>query len=100
MIAGALFAAALILYGTARYYSPLLVQYVVEQALMQKAPPGTDPDLLKKRLHAFLSEAPDRGARMKRLFRISEYLEKTQTLTPEELDELLGGDTGAPRRAA
>lgn len=100
MIAGALFAVASMLYGTARYYSPYLVLYVVEQALMQKAPPGMDPDLLHKRLRAFLLEAPDRSARMKRLLRISEYLEKTQTLTSEELDELLGGYTGVLRHGA
>ena len=64
MTMGLLFALALMLYGTARLYSPALVLYVVEQTLIQKAPSGSDPALLHSRLHEFLAEAPDRNARM------------------------------------
>lgn len=100
MVVGGLFAAAAIFYGTARYSSLYLVQYVVEQSLMQKAPPGTDPEQLHRRIRAFLSEVPDRDTRMKRLLRISERLEKTQILTSDELDELLGSNTEILRRRA
>jgi hypothetical protein len=78
-----------ILYGAAKYYSPSLVLYVVEQTLVQKAPPGTNPVLLHERLHAFLEASPDQNAKMTRLLRISEQLEKVQNLTHEDLDELL-----------
>jgi hypothetical protein len=80
---------ALASYGTARYYSPALVLHVVEQSLIQKAPLETDPTWLRSRLHALLSTAPDKNARMEKLLGISAYLEKVQRLTPEELDELL-----------
>jgi hypothetical protein len=78
-----------ILYGAAKYYSPSLVLYVVEQTLVQKAPPGTNPVLLHERLHALLEASPDQNAKMTRLLRISEQLEKVQNLTHEDLDELL-----------
>ena len=81
--------AALASYGTAKYYSPALVLHAVEQSLIQKAPLGTDPARLQGRLHALLSSAPDKNARMEKLLGISAYLEKVQRLTPEELDELV-----------
>ena len=80
---------ALASYGTAKYYSPALILHVVEQSLMQKAPSETDSILLKERLHALLSAAPDQKAKTEKLLLISAYLEKVQHLTPEELDELL-----------
>jgi hypothetical protein len=89
MFVGFVFALALMLYGIARIYSPALVLYVVEQTMVQKAPSGSDPALLRSRLHDFLAEAPDQGAKMERLFQISAYLEKVQTVTPQELDRLL-----------
>ncbi len=89
LIVGTLFAFALVLYGAAKYYSPALIRYVVEQSLMQKAPSGTDPAQLHQRLQAHLSTASDQNAQLKRLLRISEYLEKVQHLAPGELDRLL-----------
>ena len=77
------------LFGAANYYSPSLVLYVVEQTLVQKAPAGTDPALTRERLHTLLAAAPDQNAKMTRLLRISEQLEKVQHLTPGELDRLL-----------
>jgi hypothetical protein len=88
-IIGLLFTLTLILYGTARLYAPALVLYIVEQTLIQKAPPGTDSAVLHARLHECIAEAPDRKARMERLFRISAHLEKVQTVTPQDLDRLL-----------
>ena len=88
----ALCALALILYGAAKYYSPSLVLYVVEQTLIQKAPTGSQPVLIHERLHTLLATAPDQNARMTKLLRISERLEKVQNLTPEELDGILAMD--------
>lgn len=89
IIAAAVLFLASALYGAGRYYSPFLIQYVVEQSLIQRAPAGADPVYLQKRLRAVLSAIPDRGAKMQRLLRISEYLEKTQSLTREDVDKLM-----------
>jgi hypothetical protein len=89
MIVAILGILALASYGTAKYYSPVLVLHTVEQSLMQKAPLGTDPTWLQGRLHALLSSARDKNARMEKLLGVSAYLEKVQRLTPEELDELM-----------
>ncbi len=94
---GLLLAIASVSYGAAKYYSPSLVAYVVEQTLIQKAPSGTDPVLLKSRLSAFLSAAPDKRLKMERLLGISAYLEKVQSLTPAELDDLLAIAPGRSR---
>jgi len=83
------FAFASILYGAAEYYSSSIIQYVTEQSLVQKAPTGTNPIELHQRLSALLSITSDQKARMQELLRISEYLEKVQHLSPEELDKLL-----------
>lgn len=89
MIAITLGILALASYGAAKYYSPALVLHVVEQSLAQKAPLGTDPILLQRRLHSLLSAAPDQKAQLEKMLQISAYLEKVQRLTPEELDELM-----------
>jgi hypothetical protein len=90
-----LLAVASVFYGAARHYSPLMVEYVVEQTLIQKAPSGTNPESLNSRFHRHLSAAPNSQAkRMERLLRIAERLEKVQSLTPGELDNLLGSGTG------
>jgi hypothetical protein len=83
------FAFASILYGVAEYYSSSIILYVTEQSLVQKAPSGTDPVQLHERLSAHLSTVPDQKAKMRKLLRISEYLEKIQRLAPEDLDRLL-----------
>jgi hypothetical protein len=96
LLMGLLLAFALVLYGAAKHYSPSIVEYVVEQTLAQKAPSGTDPAVLNSRLNALLSAAPSNQIRMQRLLRISEYLEKVQSLTPGELEELLANAPGNP----
>ncbi len=83
------FALASILYGAAKYYSSSIILYVAEQSLIQKAPTGTDPAELHQRLSTLLSMAPDQKIKMEKLLQISEYLEKVQHLSPEELDRLL-----------
>jgi len=84
-----LLAFASILYGAGRHYSPALMRYVVEQSLIQKAPSGADPVYLQNRLRAILLKIPDRDAQTQKLLQISEYLEKVQFLTPEDLDSLM-----------
>lgn len=89
IVAAAILFFASILYVAGRHYSPLLIQYVVEQSLIQKAPASVDPGSLPARLHVVLSAIPDQSAKTRRLLRISEYLEKVQFLTPEDLDKLM-----------
>ncbi len=79
----------LILYGTAKYNAPFLVEYVVEKTLIQKAPAGTDPAEIQESLQKLLAEVPSRKERLERLFLISSYLEKVQELSPQALAELL-----------
>ena len=81
-----LLALALIIYCAARYYSTELIRHVVEQSLIQKAPPGVDAPEVRRRLEELLRAEPDKKARAQRLLRISGYLEKVQRLTAEEWD--------------
>ena len=83
-----LLAFASIAYGTARHYSPVLIQYVVKQSLIQKAPPGVNAMMAQQRLQAHLSTAPNQSIRIQRLLHISSYLEKVQNLTSEEWNNL------------
>ena len=89
LVLGSLLVIALIFYGAAKYYSPSLIFYVVEQSLLQKSPSGIDPSSLRERFHTSISTVPDKNSKMERLLRISEYLEKVQRLSFEELNQLL-----------
>jgi hypothetical protein len=91
-VMGSLIAAALTIYGVAKLKAPSLMTYVTEQTLLQKAPPGTDTELLDKRFHAYLSSLPDSEAKLQAIMAISQYLEKIQQLSPQELDRLLKAD--------
>ncbi|MBZ5498435.1 MAG: hypothetical protein LAP85_18710 [Acidobacteriia bacterium] len=75
-------------YGIARYYAPVIVAYVVKQALIQKSPEGMNPSLVQERFEALLASTPPE-AKLVKLVTLSSYLEKTQKLTPAELDRLL-----------
>jgi hypothetical protein len=86
LILTALLALAFIIYGMTRYYSSELIHHIVEQSLIQKAPPGVDAQTASQRLEAIILAEPDKEARIRRLLRASEYLEKIQRLTPEEWD--------------
>ncbi|MDR0311641.1 MAG: hypothetical protein LBJ21_08640 [Acidobacteriota bacterium] len=88
LILSALLAFALFLYGAVGYYSHDLIYHVVEQSLIQKAPAGVDSQEARLRLEALVGAEPDKKARVQRLLKISEYLEKIQRLTPEEWDGL------------
>jgi hypothetical protein len=78
------------LYGLGKHYSPALVRYVVIQALLEKAPAGTDPAWVSARVSALADSAPGREAGMARLMAISQQIEKIQRLTEEQMTELLG----------
>ena len=92
LVIASLFAVALVLYGAANYYAPSLVLFVVEQSLLQKAPSGIDPSSIRERFHARIAAAQDRNSKMQMLLQISQYLEKVQHLTFEQLDKLLAID--------
>jgi hypothetical protein len=81
----------LLVYGTGRHYSPWIVGYVVEEALVQKAPEGMSPTAARKRFEAVMAATRTQD-KMLKLLMLSNYLEKVQKLTPAELDELLPGD--------
>jgi hypothetical protein len=97
-IVGVLSVMALAAYGTARYFSDSLVFYVVEQSLLQKAPPGMDPTMIRARFRTLLSNIPDRNARLARALAISQSVERVQTLAPTELEQLLSVTPETARR--
>ncbi len=99
-IVGVLAVIALAVYGAARHYRHTLVIYVVEQSLMQKAPPGSDPALLAMRLRALLASIPDNNERFAKVLAISQEIEKVQTLTPQELEQLLSVTSGSSTRGS
>ena len=78
----------LAVYGIGRLYSPAIMRYVVEQALMQKLPEGVRPEAVRDRFRAQLAAVPQKDKLMK-ILELSKYLEKVQKLTPEELNRLL-----------
>lgn len=80
---------ALITYGVARRYSATIVIYVAEQALLQKSPPGSNPVVIRQRFRAQLSVLPDEDARLKRALTLSQYVEKLQRLSNDQLESLL-----------
>lgn len=89
MVVAALFTVTSGLYGAARYWSPSLIFHVVEQSLIQKAPPGGDSAVLRERFRHYISSAPDKRSQMERLLRISEYLEKEQHPTAGQINNLI-----------
>ena len=91
LVVGSLIFIASVFYGAAKYYSPSLVFFVVEQSLIQKVPSGIDRKFLHERLRAHIFAAPDKTSQMQKLLQISENVEKVQYLTLEQLGQLLGG---------
>jgi hypothetical protein len=81
-------ALASIAYGTARFYSPALIHYVVKQSLIQKAPPEISAMSIERQLETYLSTTPNRSLQMQRLLRLSTGLEKVQHLTLKDWDRL------------
>ncbi len=88
-IVSMLLIAAVAAYAAARSYSDRLLIYVVEQSLMQKAPPGTDPTQLRARFRSLLAGLPDRQSALAKALSLSQSIERVQTLTSQELEQLL-----------
>ncbi len=82
---------ALAIYGLGRYYSPDVIEFVVAQSLVEKAPAGTDSEAIKSRFRKLMANSATRGTRMETLLELSQYLEKVQELSGAELELLLQG---------
>jgi hypothetical protein len=78
-------------YAAGRHFSPGIVAYVVQEALVQKAPSGSDPAEIRRRFQALAAEYREPGARLEKLLAISLRLEKLQVLETGELERLLRG---------
>jgi hypothetical protein len=83
-------------YATGRYYSPMLVYYVVTEAFIEKAPAGADSVWLRSRMSALRPAWTGNSARLERLLAISQRLEKVQKLTRGEMEDLLGSAIRQP----
>ena len=94
LIVGVLTAIAVVSYVALHRYSPVLVGYVVEQTLLQKAPDGADLTEIRSSFEAWIEGFPGGDARLKRLFAVSQQLEKVQKLSDLELKHLLEKETG------
>jgi hypothetical protein len=88
-VLGIIAALSLIFYGAVKYNSYVLVEYVVEQTLIQKAPDGMNPAGIRERFRELLDSKGDRKARTDLLFEISGELEKVQVLTPQAMARLM-----------
>jgi hypothetical protein len=86
----------LVIFGIARHYSFSIMSFVVEQALLQKAPEGANLTQLRGRFETSLSSTPD-NYKLLKLLALSSYIEKVQKLTPAELDRLLDPGAAVPR---
>src|SRR5262245_10846475 len=57
-------------YGAARHYSRAIVAYVVEETLVEKAPPGANPADVHGRFRALTGAIADPDARLERMLQI------------------------------
>jgi hypothetical protein len=76
------------LYAIARRRSAAIVAYVVEEALIQKAPDEVGPEQAQRRFQVWLNSAKPEDKLMK-LLDLSKYLEKVQKLSTLEMEQLL-----------
>lgn len=93
---GLLILVFLAIYGIAKSRSYDIIAYVVEHALLQKAPSNMDATSVKDRFDRTMAKLQDKDKLLK-LLSLSSYLEKVQKLTPAELDALLPRDGSAPK---
>jgi hypothetical protein len=75
-----------------RIYSTMLVAYVVEESLIQKAPDGTDIEQFRARFQGLVHSLPDDRSRLQRLMEMSQVLEKVQRLDRAGVERLLSID--------
>jgi len=97
-VLGGLAALFLVISSAARHYSPRLIGAIVEQALIEKAPAGTEPAWVRSRVAAILAEKGEDAERLDWLLAASQRLEKVQVLTRAELEHLLESNPDAPHR--
>jgi hypothetical protein len=90
-IAALLALPVLVIYGLGRYYSPDIITLIVEQSLIEKAPPGTNPEVVTARFHRLMAGCATHDAKMQTLLQLSQYLEKVQEISVPELESLLQG---------
>ena len=77
-----------------RHYSLELVNAVVANAVVQKAPEGYSAQTIQEAFAARLRQARESGTKdryLAQLERISQRLEKIQLLEADEVDQLLNG---------
>jgi hypothetical protein len=95
-VLGLLLVLFLAVYGVGRHYSAVIVTFVVEQTLIQKAPRAENPLMIRGRFEQLMQSVPaDR--KLKKLLALSSYLEKIQKLTSAEFERLLQRDEMAPK---
>ena len=78
-------------YVLGRYYSPDVIAFIVEHTLVEKSPPGTDPESVKSRFRNMIAGCTTADLRMQILLQLSQYMEKVQELSVPELESLLRG---------
>ena len=79
----------------ARRHSTRMVEYVVEEALVQKALPATAPEVVRQRFERRVQSFPDPETRLEFLLSLSQDLEKIQAIEPGALDRAIGDRAGA-----
>ena len=89
IVAGLAACLAAVLLVTAKRYSVSLISLVVEEALIQKLPAGSDSEGVRLEFRTVLADLPDRQQKLGKLLYMSQYLEKLQTLDQAELKRLL-----------
>lgn len=90
---GILLALAMVAYAVASRYSAKIVIYVVEQTLIQKSPPGSDPTVVRQRFRAHMEALSGEDAKLQKALTLSQYLEKFQRLSSFQLESLIEGET-------
>lgn len=85
-VAGSAGILASVLYIAALILAPSIVRHVVEETLVQKLPGEIPPERALARFRSALSAAHGREAQLRVLLRVSQYLEKQQKLSSQDVD--------------
>ena len=74
---------------TAKRSSVSLISYIVEEALVQKLPAGTDPEVVRREYRSMVAALPEGHLKLEKLLSMSQFLEKLQTIERRDLEQLL-----------
>jgi hypothetical protein len=96
IVAGIAVSLAAAILVTAKRFSVSLIAYVVEEALVQKLPAGTDPPVVRREFRTLIAGVPDEKLKLEKLLTLSQYMEKLQTIERPELERLLTRPAGLP----